>query len=336
MEYRAPRDIKFPEHATFDGTGDPREHLVSYQAKMQVLGVEEPLMSKAFLPTLKGLAQKWFLALPSRSIRCFNDLVDRFLTHYAVNIKTQRNLTHLSGVHQDEGEALKTYLARWQKEQPNHLLPSSDFSPFLRPSHSLATRHPASSTTTMELRRSSSMVVRLHAAVVEDGQWWCHEAAMGIPAAMASPSPPRSPFLSRPQAMNLLLLWCASGNHGSYGGGARQWHPHPLFSSSELWPSLFSPFVAAQRHWALVVTGDGAGGSAKPSRDLLSLPCSAFDERDGNSSFPYFISSDIAAAAMARWRDWSARRCSSVKAATPAPFPCSSSGGLPSPAWAAK
>nr|GME09536.1 helicase and polymerase-containing protein TEBICHI isoform X1 [Ipomoea batatas] len=75
---------------------------------MQVLGVEEPLMCKAFLPTLKGLAQKWFLALPSRSIRCFNDLADRFLTHYAVNIKLQRNLTHLNLVHQDEGEALKT------------------------------------------------------------------------------------------------------------------------------------------------------------------------------------------------------------------------------------
>nr|GMC49000.1 uncharacterized protein LOC109149038 [Ipomoea batatas] len=82
--------IKIPEHATFEGTGDLREHLVSYQAKMQVLGVEEPLMCKAFLPTLKGLAQKWFLALPSSSIRCFNDLADRFLTHYAVNIKLQR------------------------------------------------------------------------------------------------------------------------------------------------------------------------------------------------------------------------------------------------------
>nr|GMD52473.1 uncharacterized protein LOC109149038 [Ipomoea batatas] len=116
MAYRAPTDLKIPEHATFDGMGDPREHLVSYQAKMQVLGVEEPLMCKAFLPTLKGLAQKWFLALPSRSIRCFNDLADRFLTHYAVNIKPQRKLTHLSGISQDEGEALKTYLTRWQKE----------------------------------------------------------------------------------------------------------------------------------------------------------------------------------------------------------------------------
>ncbi|XP_031131879.1 uncharacterized protein LOC116033265 [Ipomoea triloba] len=42
---------------------------------------------------------------------------NRFLTHYAVNIKPQRNLTHLSGINQDEGEALKTYLARWQKER---------------------------------------------------------------------------------------------------------------------------------------------------------------------------------------------------------------------------
>lgn len=116
VDYKAPSDIKIPEHATYDGTGDPREHLVNYQAKMQVLGVEDPLMCKAFLPTLKGLAQKWFLALPSRSIKCFNDLADRFLTHYAVNIKPQRNLTHLSGVHQDDGEPLKTYLARWQKE----------------------------------------------------------------------------------------------------------------------------------------------------------------------------------------------------------------------------
>nr|GMC46634.1 uncharacterized protein LOC109164437 [Ipomoea batatas] len=112
----APVDLKIPEHATFDGMGDPREHLVSYQDQMQVLGVEEPLMCKAFLPTLKGLAQKWFLALPSQSIRCFNDLADRFLTHYAINIKPQRNLTHLSGISQAEGEALTTYLTRWQKE----------------------------------------------------------------------------------------------------------------------------------------------------------------------------------------------------------------------------
>nr|GMC46793.1 protein FAR1-RELATED SEQUENCE 5-like [Ipomoea batatas] len=52
----------------------------------------------------------------SKAFDLYRVLADRFLTHYAVNIKPQRNLTHLSGISQDEGETLKTYLTRWQKE----------------------------------------------------------------------------------------------------------------------------------------------------------------------------------------------------------------------------
>ncbi|XP_019155102.1 PREDICTED: uncharacterized protein LOC109151965 [Ipomoea nil] len=73
-------------------------------------------MCRAFLPTLKGPAQRWLVALPQGSIRNFEELVDRFMSHYAANIKPQKDLTHLGDVHQEEGESLKTYLARWQKE----------------------------------------------------------------------------------------------------------------------------------------------------------------------------------------------------------------------------
>ncbi|XP_019189507.1 PREDICTED: uncharacterized protein LOC109183934 [Ipomoea nil] len=38
------------------------------------------------------------------------------MSHYAANIKLQKDLTHLGDIHQDEGELLKAYLARWQKE----------------------------------------------------------------------------------------------------------------------------------------------------------------------------------------------------------------------------
>ncbi|XP_019168028.1 PREDICTED: uncharacterized protein LOC109163777 [Ipomoea nil] len=116
MSYKVPGDFKFPEQATFDGSGDPREHLLSYQAKMQVLGVRDPVMCRAFLPTLKGPAQRWLVALPPGSIRNFEELADRFMSHYTANIKPQKDLTHLGDVHQEEGESLKTYLARWQKE----------------------------------------------------------------------------------------------------------------------------------------------------------------------------------------------------------------------------
>ncbi|XP_019172666.1 PREDICTED: uncharacterized protein LOC109168066 [Ipomoea nil] len=116
MSYKVPGDFKFPEQASFDGSGDPREHLLSYQAKMQVFGVQDPVMCRAFLPTLKGPAQRWLVALPPGSICNFEELADRFMSHYAANIKPQKDLTHLVDVHQEEGESLKTYLARWQKE----------------------------------------------------------------------------------------------------------------------------------------------------------------------------------------------------------------------------
>ncbi|XP_019171077.1 PREDICTED: uncharacterized protein LOC109166639 [Ipomoea nil] len=102
MAYKIPGDFKFPEQATFDGSGDPREHLLSYQAKMQVLGVKDLVMCRAFLPTLKGPAQRWVVALPSGSIHSFEGLPDRFMSHYATNIKPQKDLTHLGDIHQDE------------------------------------------------------------------------------------------------------------------------------------------------------------------------------------------------------------------------------------------
>ncbi|XP_019178297.1 PREDICTED: uncharacterized protein LOC109173512 [Ipomoea nil] len=83
---------------------------------MQVLGVRDPVMCRAFLPTLKGSAQRWLVALPPKSIHSFEELADRFMSHYAANIKPQKDLTHLGDVHQEEGESLKAYLVRWQKE----------------------------------------------------------------------------------------------------------------------------------------------------------------------------------------------------------------------------
>ncbi|XP_019172919.1 PREDICTED: uncharacterized protein LOC109168362 [Ipomoea nil] len=83
---------------------------------MQVLGVRDPVMCRAFLPTLKGPAQRWLVSQPPGSIHSFEELADRFMSHYAANIKPQKDLTHLGDIRQDEGESLKAYLARWQKE----------------------------------------------------------------------------------------------------------------------------------------------------------------------------------------------------------------------------
>src|ERR1044072_5903415 len=45
---------------SYDGTGDPAEHLASFNTRMLVLRVEEPLKCKLFPTTLKKTANAWF------------------------------------------------------------------------------------------------------------------------------------------------------------------------------------------------------------------------------------------------------------------------------------
>lgn len=56
IAYKAPRDFKATSHTTYDGTGDPGEHLVSFQAENIVVGAEDPMLCRAFFPPLAGMA----------------------------------------------------------------------------------------------------------------------------------------------------------------------------------------------------------------------------------------------------------------------------------------
>ncbi|XP_031127676.1 uncharacterized protein LOC116029774 [Ipomoea triloba] len=101
---------------TYDGTEDPSDHLIDFQAKMMILGAEDPMYCRVFFSTLKGAAQRWFLSLPPRTIDCFETLGEQFLTYFAGSIKTKRHFTALTAVQQGETETLKEFLGRWKKE----------------------------------------------------------------------------------------------------------------------------------------------------------------------------------------------------------------------------
>lgn len=84
LAFQAHKDFKVPNHSSYDETVNPCDHLLSYQAKMLVVGAADQLMCKAFFPTLKGFAQQWFMSLPPGSIHSFVELAEHFLTHFAV------------------------------------------------------------------------------------------------------------------------------------------------------------------------------------------------------------------------------------------------------------
>lgn len=98
LAYEAPKDFKALDHASYDGTEDPRDHLLGFQAKMLVVEAAGQMMCRAFFPTLMGSAQQWFMSLPSGSIHNFEGLVEGFLTHFVGSMRSKRHFTHLTTV----------------------------------------------------------------------------------------------------------------------------------------------------------------------------------------------------------------------------------------------
>lgn len=55
LAYMVLRDFKVPNLATYDGIGNLAKHLIGFHAKMMVVGTEDPLLCRAFFPTLTGV-----------------------------------------------------------------------------------------------------------------------------------------------------------------------------------------------------------------------------------------------------------------------------------------
>ncbi|GKU96224.1 hypothetical protein SLEP1_g9484 [Rubroshorea leprosula] len=80
--------FKIPHLETYDGSGDPDEHLHTYQAIMRIQNANDAMMCKVFPTALKSTARRW---------------------------EIKRTATELMQVHQKEGESLRDYMQRFNK-----------------------------------------------------------------------------------------------------------------------------------------------------------------------------------------------------------------------------
>lgn len=80
-----PHDFRVPVMESYDGTGDPNEHLAAFDLQMIISNGSDAQKCKIFGGTLKGTALAWFTALPMRSIQSFDDLSTTFLAQFAAN-----------------------------------------------------------------------------------------------------------------------------------------------------------------------------------------------------------------------------------------------------------
>ncbi|GKE00842.1 hypothetical protein Tco_1388825 [Tanacetum coccineum] len=81
--FKSSRKTRMPNNVkTYDGTGDPEDHVKNFQAAAQVERWAMPTWCHMFNSTLIGAARVWFDELPPESIDGYKDLKAAFLAYF--------------------------------------------------------------------------------------------------------------------------------------------------------------------------------------------------------------------------------------------------------------
>ena len=81
-----PDNFKMPKEK-YDGTGDPQDHVVTYEATLDLYGISDEIKCRTFPTTLRGSARNWFYSLPAGSVKTFGQLNKLFVGHFLASRK---------------------------------------------------------------------------------------------------------------------------------------------------------------------------------------------------------------------------------------------------------
>ncbi|GJW63982.1 reverse transcriptase domain-containing protein [Tanacetum coccineum] len=108
---RMPANVK-----TYDGTGDPDDHLKIFESAATIENWPQPVWCHMFNSTLVGNARNWFSKLPRRSIDGFEELRRAFRLNFTQRKKCAKNPVELARVKQRQGESTSVYIERYKDE----------------------------------------------------------------------------------------------------------------------------------------------------------------------------------------------------------------------------
>ncbi|GJR72122.1 reverse transcriptase domain-containing protein [Tanacetum coccineum] len=101
---------------TYDGTGDPEDHVKKFQAAAQVERWAMPTWCHMFNSTLIGTARVWFDELPPKSIDGYKDLKAAFLAYFMQQKKYVKDPVEIHNIKQRDGESLEDFIECFKVE----------------------------------------------------------------------------------------------------------------------------------------------------------------------------------------------------------------------------
>ncbi|GJX41313.1 reverse transcriptase domain-containing protein [Tanacetum coccineum] len=115
--FRSSRKTRMPNNVkTYDGTGDPEDHLKVFQASAQVEHWAMPTWCHMFNSTLIGAARVWFDELPPESIDSYKDLKAAFLAYFMQQKKHAKDPVEIHNIKQRDGETIEEFMERFKVE----------------------------------------------------------------------------------------------------------------------------------------------------------------------------------------------------------------------------
>lgn len=109
------RHLKHPNLDSYNGSGDPDEHL-SYFEQISLFYEYKDLTScRFFASTLRGNAQKWFCRITPRTINTWAEFKKAFLDKFKANQPHEVHTVYLETIAQKTGESLESYLDRFKE-----------------------------------------------------------------------------------------------------------------------------------------------------------------------------------------------------------------------------
>lgn len=106
--------IKHPNLNSFDGLGDPEEHLSYFDQLALHYEYTDLTRCRFFSATLRGSAQRWFCRLTPRSLDTWGAFKRAFLNKFKANQPHEVHTVFLEIIAQRNGESLQDYIDRFK------------------------------------------------------------------------------------------------------------------------------------------------------------------------------------------------------------------------------
>nr|GEU94919.1 reverse transcriptase domain-containing protein [Tanacetum cinerariifolium] len=115
--FKSSRRTRMPNNVkTYDGTGDPEDHVKVFQAAAQVERWAMSTWCHMFNSTLIRAARVWFDELPPESIDGYKDLKATFLAYFMQQKKYVKDPVEIHNIKQRDGETIEDFMERFKAE----------------------------------------------------------------------------------------------------------------------------------------------------------------------------------------------------------------------------